>query len=106
MSGNSESTRTKPPVPSRAKRFLQNLTLSLVTFLLCLVAFEVILRFAGYGGVEIYQPDPKLYWKLKPNQDCYTKIGHKPSHINSHGTRGPDFPTRKLHIRYGVASIS
>lgn len=95
MSGNSEEKIATRSAPSRRKRLLQNLALSLVSFLLCLVAFEFILRLAGYGGVEIYQPDPKLYWKLKPNQDSYTKIGHKPSHINSHSTRGPDFQTRK-----------
>ena len=77
--------------PRRGKRFLQNLVLAIGTFLLCVVVLEVVLRLNGYGNLEIYEPDPKLYWKLKPNQDCYTKIDHKPVHINSHGTRGPDF---------------
>jgi lysophospholipase L1-like esterase len=95
MSGNSDEKTVTSPAPSRGKRLLQNLALSLATFVLCLVAFEIILRLAGYGGVEIYQPDPRVYWLLKPNQDCYTKIGHKPSHINSQGTRGPEFQTRK-----------
>ena len=95
MNGNSNATALKPPARSRWKRLLQNLALSLVTFLLCLAAFEIILRVAGYGNVEIYQPDPKLYWRLKPNQNCFTKIGHKPVYINSHATRGPDFSTAK-----------
>ena len=34
-------------------------------------------------------------WRLKPNQNCYTKIGHKPVHINAHVTRGPDFADAK-----------
>ena len=81
--------------PPRWKRLLQNLALSLVTFLLCAVALEIVLRLNGYGNLEIYEPDPALYWKLKPNQDCYTKVDHKPVHINAHGTRGPDFQTTK-----------
>ncbi len=28
-------------------------------------------------------------------QDCYTKIDHKPVHINSQGTRGPEFQVEK-----------
>ncbi len=54
---------------------------------------EIILRLNGYGNLEIYQPDPLLYWRLKPNQDCFTKVDHKPVHINSHSTRGADFET-------------
>ncbi len=73
----------------------QNLALSLGTFVVCVAAFEIGLRLCGYGRLEIYQPDARLYWKLKPNQECYTKIGHKPVHINSHGTRGPEFAAAK-----------
>lgn len=79
----------------RLKRFLQNGALFTGTFGLCVVLFEVALRIAGYGNVEIYQPDPVLYWKLKPNQDCYTKIDRKPVRINSRGTRGPEFSASK-----------
>ena len=79
----------------RWKARLQNIALALGTFLLCIIVLEVFLRLKGYGNLEIYEPDPKLYWKLKPNQDCYTKIDHRPVHINSHGTRGPDFETVK-----------
>ena len=84
--------------PTKARRWtarLQNPALALGTFVLCFVVLEAVLRLNGYGNVEIYDPDPKLYWKLKANQDCYTKIDHKPVHINSHGTRGPDFETVK-----------
>lgn len=84
-----------PAKPCGWKGRLQNFALALGTFLLCVTALEVALRLNGYGNLEIYEPDPKLYWKLKPNQGCYTKIDHKPVHINSHGTRGPDFETAK-----------
>ena len=80
---------------SRLKRLLQNLALSVASLMICAVLLETTLRFCGYGNLEIYEPDPVLYWKLKANQDCYTKVGHKPVHINSHGTRGPEFPTTK-----------
>jgi hypothetical protein len=86
----------KPPVrASFWKRLAQNLLLSGAVFLLCFAALEITLRVMGYGNLEIYQPDAKLYWRLKPNQDCYTKVGHKPVHINSHGTRGPEFSDDK-----------
>lgn len=32
-----------------------------------------------------------LFWKLKPDQVCYTKIDRKPVHINSRATRGAEF---------------
>ena len=82
---------TGSPPPSRSKRLVQNLALSLGVFLLCLGGAETILRFNGYGNLELYEPDPALYWKLKPNQNCYTKIDRRPVHINSQGTRGPEF---------------
>lgn len=74
---------------------LQNLSLALGTFLFCILVCEVVLRLLGYGNLEIYQPDPALYWRLKPNQNCYTKIDRKPVHINSQGTRGPEFSPDK-----------
>jgi len=80
---------------SRPKRLLQNLALSAGSLLLCVALLETVLRLCGYGNLEIYEPDPVLYWKLKPNQDCYTKIDRKPVHINSHGTRGIEFQTVK-----------
>ena len=91
--------------PPRWKRLLQNLALSLVTFFLCAAALEIVLRIAGYGNLEIYAPDPKLYWKLKPNQDCFTKIDHKPVHVNSHGTRGPEFATEKPADTFRILSL-
>jgi lysophospholipase L1-like esterase len=84
-----------PRPSSRLKTWLQNLALMLGSFALCFIVLEVSLRIAGYGNVEIYQPDPLVYWKLKPNQNCFTKVDHKPVHVNSHGTRGPEFQTAK-----------
>lgn len=95
MSDNTDKITFKAAKPSRGKRLLQNLALFCGTFFLCLVAFEIILRLNGYGDQVIYQPDPKLYWKPEPNQVCRTKIGRLPIHINSHGTRGPDFQSQK-----------
>ncbi len=96
-----------PAKPKRPfwKRLAQNLALSAVTFLLCVVVFEAALRLAGYGNLEIYEPDPSLYWKLKPNQNCYTKIGRKPVRINSHGTRGAEFPAAKPPGTFRIISL-
>src|SRR5436190_6774826 len=80
---------------SRLKAVLQNLTLAAVTFLFCFVALEMVLRFCGFGNLEIYVADPVLYWRLKPNQNCFTKVGHKPVHINSLGRRGEEFSVPK-----------
>lgn len=81
--------------PGRLKRLAQNLALSCVSFFIFLVLCEVALRIAGFGNLEIYQPDPLLFWRLKPNQDCFTKVDRKPVHINSKGIRGPEFEPQK-----------
>ena len=91
----SASSNPKPVKKSRLKRVLQNLALMAGVFLFCFLVLEIVLRIAGFGNVEIYVPDPLLYWKLKPNQDCYTKFDHKPVHVNSRGTRGPEFQVPK-----------
>ena len=83
------------PRRSRLKKWLQNLALIFGTLALCFLVLEVSLRLAGYGNLEIYDADPLLFWRLKPNQDCYTKVDHKPVHVNAHGTRGPEFQTAK-----------
>src|SRR5437660_7841421 len=95
----------EPSRPSPRKRLLQNLAISVATFLLCLAVAEGVLRLNGYGNLEIYEPDPVLYWKLKPNQDCYTKVDHKPVHINSHGTRGPEFQPQKPANSFRILSL-
>lgn len=84
----------------RLKRALQNLALAALSLLLCFAVLEGVLRLCGYGNVEIYEPDPVLYWRLKPNQNCYTKVDRKPVHINSLGTRGPEFdPVKPRNTR-------
>ncbi len=95
-----------PPVRARRWRRLgQNLLLSAGVFLLCLAALEVTLRLLGYGNLELYQADPKLYWRLKPNQDCYTKVDHQAVHINGHGTRGPEFTEEKPAGTFRILSL-
>ncbi len=80
---------------ARGNRWMQRLALAFGSVLIFLVVWELVLRLCGYGNLEIYQPDAKLYWRLRPNQDCYTKVDHQPVHINSHGTRGPEFAAEK-----------
>lgn len=94
MSGSSNPQPRSCPVP-RWKRLLQNLALSTATFLACLGVAEGILRLSGYGRLILYEPDPLLYWRPKPNQQCFTKIGRHPVRVNRHGTRGADFAVPK-----------
>src|ERR1044071_6606316 len=95
MKADSKSIPRSGRAESRGKRLLQKLALSAGVFLLCLLVCEIALRLAGYGNLEIYQPDARVYWRLKPNQDCFTKVDHRPVHINAHGTRGPEFRAAK-----------
>lgn len=102
---NASSNPAANPPKLRRKRLLQNLTLSCGMFLLCFVLCEVVLRFAGYGNLEIYEPHPQLYWRLKPNQDCFTKVDRQPVHINSQGTRGPEFSIEKPPGTFRILSL-
>lgn len=88
----------------KAANILKNLALAACTFLLCFVLLELVLRIAGYGNLVLYEPHPQLFWKIKPCQECYTKVGRKPVHINSHGTRGPEIeltkPTNTIRLLF------
>ena len=59
----SNSSETTPRA-SRWNNALTNLTLFAAVFFLCGVLAEVTLRLMGYGNVEIYEPDPKVIWRL------------------------------------------
>ncbi|MEK7675494.1 MAG: SGNH/GDSL hydrolase family protein [Verrucomicrobiota bacterium] len=89
----------------RIKNLAKNLAVSLASLALCFLLLELILRFLGYGNVELYESDPVLYWKLKPNQQCYTKVDRKPVRINSHGTRGPEFLVPKPDQTVRIVSL-
>ena len=85
---------------------MKNLLLvTIPTMLVCLLAVELPLRMAGYGKLEIYEPDPALFWRLKPNQDGLTKVDRKPFHINSRGTRGPEFDLVKAPGAIRIVSL-
>jgi lysophospholipase L1-like esterase len=74
-------------------------------FLLCIVIGEVTLHLMGYGNLEVYDPDPRMYWRLKPNQSCFTKVDHKPVRVNSLGTRGPEFQPSKPAQTFRILSL-
>ena len=78
---------------------------SAAVFLLCIVIAEVTLHLMGYGNLEAYDPDPRLYWRLKPNQNCFTKVNHEPVRINSLGTRGAEFQPSKPVQTYRILSL-
>jgi lysophospholipase L1-like esterase len=105
--GTPASSETSARVANKpcSKRFLQKGSLALGTFLFALFILEFVLRLSGFGNLEIYEPDPKLYWKLKPNQNCFTKVDHKPVHINSHGTRGKEFQVDKPASTIRILSL-
>ena len=86
---------TETAASTKRRKIAQKFALFVSVFFLCFGILEVVLRLSGYGNLEVYDPDPILYWRLKPNQDCYTKVNHKPVHINSHGTRGAEFSIEK-----------
>ncbi len=48
----------------RLKRILQNLALSALSLLLCVTLLEVILRFNGYGKVEIVVVADARLWLI------------------------------------------
>ena len=77
------------------KKLAPKMLLSFFACFLTLVLMEGTFRLLGWGNLIIYEPDSNFYWRPKPNQSCYTKIGRKPIYINSHGTRGPDFSKLK-----------
>src|ERR1051325_5198969 len=79
----------------RLKALSINLAVAATSLLVCVLLLEVVLRFCGFGNLEIYAADPHVYWRLKANQDCFTKVDHQPVHINAKSTRGPDFEIPK-----------
>ena len=102
----STSNSSEVVVPaSRWKSALKNLALFGCTLFVCLALTEIVLRLMGYGNVEIYEPHPQLYWRLKPNQECFTKIDHKPVRVNSHGTRGREFSVTKPANTLRIVSL-
>jgi len=89
----------------RWKLLLKKIALAVTTLVIFGTVWEIILRLNGYGNLEIYDPDPALYWKLKPNQRCYTKVDHKPVRINSLSTRGPEFLPDKPNGTFRILSL-
>jgi lysophospholipase L1-like esterase len=106
MSTSSSSDVVTPPKrQSRFKRLLVNLSVSCISLIIFVGLLELALRLMGYGNVEIYEADPLLYWRLKPDQNCYTKVNHQPVHINSQGTRGPEFQPAKPSNTLRIVSL-
>lgn len=104
MSANSEERRGLAPT-ALGRRWLHKVALFCGTFVVCAIVLEVVLRLLGYGNLEVYEADRTLYWRLKPNQDCYTKVGRRPVHINMHGTRGPGFRADKPANVFRILSL-
>jgi hypothetical protein len=99
----SETGRT--PWRRFVRAALNFLLVTIPTVVICGLAVEIPLRMAGYGRLEIYEPDTSLYWRLKPNQVGLTKVDRKPFHINAHGTRGPDFQPDKPANTVRIVSL-
>jgi hypothetical protein len=94
------ATKIEEVAPAQKRRFsgkrlFLKLGFSGGVFLLCIVLAELTLHMIGYGDLEVYDPDPQLYWRLRPNQNCFTKVNHQPVRVNSLGTRGPEFQPAK-----------
>lgn len=82
-------------VPRRRRGVGAKLLLAGGSLFVFLLLSELVLKLAGFGNVEIYAPDRQLFWRLQPNQDCFTKVDRKPVHVNSRGVRGPEFTVPK-----------
>ena len=84
---------------------LKNFSLVFASMSLFFLLMEVVLRLFGFGNLIIYEPDPKLFWKPKPNQNCYTKFEHKPIHVNAKRTRGEAFSASKPKNVFRIISL-
>ena len=78
---------------------LGKLGLAFASTLVFFATAEIGLRLAGYGGLEVYEPDAELFWRLRPGQVCRTKIGGHPVHVNDHGFRGVPIAARDDRVR-------
>jgi len=94
-SAETESGQQPVPKPGCLKKLLFLVILIGGGFLVLCVITEIVLRMAGYGDLEVYDPDPRVFWRLRAGQDSYTKINRKPVHVNSLGTRGAEVSPEK-----------
>lgn len=83
--------------PKKNSEFWANLLLVSVTLVICALTAEGFLRISGkfLKGIEgegLYEYDPVLGWKTKPNLDTFVvREGRKILfRSNSHGIRGPE----------------
>lgn len=98
--------KNRSGVQGKAKgAVLKNVALAFTSLLLFLLLAEGVLSMFGYGNLIIYKPDQILFWKPVPVQERYTKIGHKPVLINSHGTRGREFNAEKPENTLRIISL-
>jgi lysophospholipase L1-like esterase len=100
-----ENSAKPPKQPFSKKRLLLKIGFSAAVFLLCIVVAETTSHLMGYGNLEVYDPDPGVYWRLTPNQNCFTKVNHQPVRINSLGTRGPEFQRAKPPQTIRILSV-
>jgi len=56
---------------------------------------ELAARLAGYRGLEQYQPEPELGWRLVPDQRTVTSVGRLAVAINADGLRDDPLATPK-----------
>ncbi len=84
---------------------LKNIALACISLLVFLLLTEGVFSMFGYGNLIVYQPDPVLFWKPVPGQNCYTKLGHKPVTVNSQGTRGREFSVEKPMNTLRIISV-
>jgi lysophospholipase L1-like esterase len=80
---------------NKPKNRVKDILVSFLFISLFFIVFEIVLRIIGYGNLVLYDPHETLLWVLKPEQDCYTKVGHHPIHISGNGHRGDDFTIEK-----------
>lgn len=78
-----------------------------IVLTICLVvAFELVLRVAGFSRPYFYMYDPKLGWKLRPGyRGRQTREGNAYIRTNSLGFRGPEYKIEKTDSVFRVAVL-
>ncbi len=88
------------------RRFAVPAAVALVASVLAVLAFELLLRAAGWSSPIWYQPDARLGWTLRPGvAGWFTKEGRAFVEVNAAGRRDAEVPLAKPADVYRIAVL-